>query len=67
MKRPREFGESWQFRDPAEVYEKVELETCAGCRFNRPTLVGIGCRMDMRNGVEKIEDTERCALYEERA
>ncbi|WP_207000712.1 hypothetical protein [Trinickia mobilis] len=67
MKRPDTDGRRWTFKDPAEVYERREVLTCAGCRHNRPTLVGIGCRMDMRNGVEKIEDSERCALYEEKA
>lgn len=67
MKRPDTDGRKWTFGDPADVYARRERETCKGCRHNRQTLADIGCRMDMRNGVAKIEDSERCVLYEEKA
>jgi hypothetical protein len=70
VKLKREFGEHWQLLDPAEVMEREQRETCIGCRNNRNARlkdeVVIACRMDMRDPVKSIEDSERCPLYEEK-
>jgi hypothetical protein len=66
----REFGERWQFKDPCEVMEREQRLTCIGCRNNRNARVKgetwIACRMDMRDPVKSVEDSERCPLYEEK-
>jgi hypothetical protein len=58
------------YRDPSIVLEEKQRETCVGCRNNRNSRlkdeVVIACRMDMRDPVKSIEDSERCALFEEK-
>jgi hypothetical protein len=68
VKRP--FGERWQFGDPQEVLERAQNETCAGCRQIRERIATgkkwYRCRLDMRDPAGSMDETARCALYEEK-
>lgn len=76
LKPKREFGEKWQFRDPAEVLDRARgiaaaeaAKTCAGCRHILKSPIrgdpAIACNKRMRRPSMSVEESRKCEIHEE--
>lgn len=77
MKPPkREFGERWQYKDPAEVLDRTRgiaaaeaRRTCAGCpHIIKSPIRGdtaIACDKRRRRPSTSVEESRRCELHPE--